>query len=152
MKRIFSAGIVIIISACSTFKAPTMESFEGISDFKMKPGKINFTVNASIKNPNKSKLKFHPSTVDVFVQGKKLGELSNTEKIVLKRKRTTAVSAPINAKTERGALIQLTTLSFKDSVDIKFVGEVQVGMGIFKRKIPINESLKTSTRFLNFKN
>ena len=109
-------------------------------------------VNASIKNPNKSKLKLHPSTVDVFVQGKKLGELSSTEKIVLKRKRTTAVSMPVNARTERGALIQLTTLSFKDSVDIKFVGEVQVGMGIFKRKIPINESLKTSTRFLNFKN
>ena len=129
-----------------------MESFEGISDFKMSPGKMNFTVNVSINNLNKSKLKFHPSTVDVFVQGKKLGELSNTEKIVLKRKSTTSVSAPINARTERGALIQLTTLSFKDSVDIKFVGEVQVGMGIFKRKIPINESLKTSTRFLNFKN
>ena len=152
MKKIFSAVIVIFISACSTFKAPEMESFEGISDFKMSPGKMNFTVNVSIKNPNKSKLKFHPSTVDVFVQGKKLGELSNAENIVLKRNCISEVSAPVTAKTERGALIQLTTLSFKDSVDIKFVGEVQVGMGIFKRKIPINESLKTSTRFLNFKN
>ena len=151
MKKVFYAGI-IIISACSTFKAPEMESFEGVSDFKMKPGNINFTVNASIKNPNKRNLKFHPSTVDIFVQGKKLGELSNAEKIVLKRNRTTEVFAPVTAKTERGALIQLTTLSFKDSVDVKFVGEVQVGMGIFKRKIPINESIKTSTRFLNFKN
>ena len=152
MKKIFSAGIIIILSACSTFKAPEMESFEGVSDFKMKPGKINFTVNASVKNPNKSKLKVHPSTVDVFVQGKKLGQLSNTEKIILKRNRTTEVSAPVTANTERGSLIQLTKLSFKDSVEITFVGEIQVGLSIFKRKIPIDESLKTSTRFLNFKN
>ena len=151
MKKVFYAGI-IIISACSTFKAPEMESFEGVSDFKMKPGKINFTVNASVKNPNKSKLKVHPSTVDVFVQGKKLGQLSNTEKIILKRNRTTEVSAPVTANTERGSLIQLTKLSFKDSVEITFVGEIQVGLSIFKRKIPIDESLKTSTRFLNFKN
>ena len=126
MKKIFSVVIIIVISACSTFRAPEMESFEGISDFKMSPGKMNFTVNASIKNPNKSKLKFHPSTVDVFVQGKKLGELSSAENIVLKRNCISEVSAPVTAKTERGALIQLTTLSFKDSVDIKFVGEVQV--------------------------
>jgi len=54
--------------------------------------------------------------------------------------------------TEKGALIQLTALSFKDSVEVKFVGEVKVGMGIFKKKIAINESFKTSTRFLKFKN
>ena len=52
MKKIFSAVIVIVISACSTFNAPEMESFEGISDFEMSPGKMNFTVNVSVKNPN----------------------------------------------------------------------------------------------------
>ena len=129
-----------------------MISFNGVSDFKLKPGKINFTLNAEIANSNKSKLKFHPSTVDVFIQQKKLGQISNPEKIVLKRNGVTEVSAPLIALTERGALIQLTTLSFKDSVDIQFVGEVSVGLGIFKKKIPINESLKTSTRFLKFKN
>lgn len=129
-----------------------MVSFEGFSDFKMKPREISFTISANVLNPNKSKLKLHPSTVDVYIQQKKLGQLSNEEKIILKRNGTTDISVPVIANTEKGALIQLTTLSFKDSVEVKFVGEVKVGMGIFKKKIAINESFKTSTRFLKFKN
>ncbi|MDA7761987.1 LEA type 2 family protein [Crocinitomicaceae bacterium] len=129
-----------------------MVSFEGFSDFKMKPREISFTLSGNVLNPNKSKLKLHPSTVDVYIQQKKLGQLSNEEKIILKRNGTTDISVPVIANTEKGALIQLTTLSFKDSVEVKFVGEVKVGMGIFKKKIAINESFKTSTRFLKFKN
>ena len=129
-----------------------MVSFEGFSDFKMKPREISFTISGNVLNPNKSKLKLHPSTVDVYIQQKKLGQLSNEEKIILKRNGTTDISVPVVANTEKGALIQLTTLSFKDSVEVKFVGEVKVGMGIFKKKIAINESFKTSTRFLKFKN
>lgn len=129
-----------------------MVSFEGFSDFKMKPREISFTISGNVLNPNKSKLKLHPSTVDVYIQQKKLGQLSNEEKIILKRNGTTDISVPVIANTEKGALIQLTTLSFKDSVEVKFVGEVKVGMGIFKKKIAINESFKTSTRFLKFKN
>ena len=129
-----------------------MVSFEGFSDFKMKPREINFTISGNVLNPNKSKLKLHPSSVDVYIQQKKLGQLSNEEKIILKRNGTTDISVPVIANTEKGALIQLTTLSFKDSVEVKFVGEVKVGMGIFKKKIAINESFKTSTRFLKFKN
>ena len=129
-----------------------MVSFEGFSDFKMKPREISFTISGNVLNPNKSKLKLHPSTVDVYIQQKKLGQLSNEEKIILKRNGTTDISVPVIANTEKGALIQLTTLSFKDSVEVKFVGEVKVGMGVFKKKIAINESFKTSTRFLKFKN
>ncbi|MDA8910566.1 LEA type 2 family protein [Crocinitomicaceae bacterium] len=129
-----------------------MVSFEGFSGFKMKPREISFTLSGNVLNPNKSKLKLHPSTVDVYIQQKKLGQLSNEEKIILKRNGTTDISVPVIANTEKGALIQLTTLSFKDSVEVKFVGEVKVGMGIFKKKIAINESFKASTRFLKFKN
>lgn len=152
MKKLFFTSLFFTICACSSFKQPTMVSFQGVSDFKMKPREIRFTVSGNVLNPNKSKLKLHPSTVDVYLQQKKLGKLSNEEKIVLKRNRTSDVSIPLIVNTEKGALIQLTTLSFKDSVDIKFVGEVKVGMGIFKKKIPINESFKTSTRFLKLKN
>ena len=152
MKIFIFSFVIITLTSCSTFKSPQMVSFNGVSDFKFKPGKINFTVNADVSNSNKSKLKFHPSTFDVFIQQKKLGQISNPEKVVLKRNGVTEVSAPLIANTERGALIQLTTLSFKDSVDIQFIGEVTVGLGIFKKKIPINESFKTSTRFLKFKN
>ena len=129
-----------------------MVSFGGFSDFKMKPREINFTISGNVLNPNKSKLKLHPSSVNVYIQQKKLGQLSNEEKIILKRNGTTDISVPVIANTEKGALIQLTALSFKDSVEVKFVGEVKVGMGIFKKKIAINESFKTSTRFLKFKN
>ncbi|MDO7613433.1 MAG: hypothetical protein MUQ75_04280, partial [Crocinitomicaceae bacterium] len=62
-----------------------MVSFEGFSDFKMKPREISFTLSGNVLNPNKSKLKLHPSTVDVYIQQKKLGQLSNEEKIILKR-------------------------------------------------------------------
>ena len=152
MKSFFFGLILFLMCACASLKQPKMVSFEGFSDFKMKPREINFTISGNVLNPNKSKLKLHPSSVDVYIQQKKLGQLSNEEKIILKRNGTTDISVPVIANTEKGALIQLTTLSFKDSVEVKFVGEVKVGMGIFKKKIAINESFKTSTRFLKFKN
>ncbi len=152
MKYFFFGSVLFFLSACASFKQPKMVSFEGFSDFKMKPREISFTISGNVLNPNKSKLKLHPSTVDVYIQQKKLGQLSNEEKIVLKRNGTSDISVPVIANTEKGALIQLTTLSFKDSVEVKFVGDVKVGMGLFKKKIAINESFKTSTRLLKFKN
>lgn len=152
MKYFFFGSVLCFLSACASFKQPKMVSFEGFSDFKMKPREISFTISGNVLNPNKSKLKLHPSTVDVYIQQKKLGQLSNEEKIVLKRNGTSDISVPVIANTEKGALIQLTTLSFKDSVEVKFVGDVKVGMGLFKKKIAINESFKTSTRLLKFKN
>ena len=126
MKKLFFASLFFTICACSSFKQPKMVSFQGVSDFKMKPREIRFTVSGNVLNPNKSKLKLHPSTVDVYLQQKKLGKLSNEEKIILKRNGTSDISIPLIVTTEKGALIQLTTLSFKDSVDVKFMGEVFV--------------------------
>lgn len=152
MKRLIIGLSVVLLSACTTFKSPEIDSYDGISGFKIKPGEIQFTVNAGVLNANNKKIKIHPSKVNVFIQHKKIAEISNAEKITLKRNGVSKVSVPIVAETEKGTLIRLTTLSFKDSVNIQFVGEITAGLGIFKKTIPINESLKSSTRFLKLKN
>ena len=61
-----------------------MVSFNGISDFKMSSGKILFTVSADVKNPNGHKFKLFPSQLDFMIDGKKIGQLSNPDKHILK--------------------------------------------------------------------
>jgi hypothetical protein len=59
---------------------------------------------------------------------------------------------PLIAETEKGALLRLTTLALKDSVEVQFFGDIKAGFSIFKKKVPFEESFKTSTRFLNLNN
>ena len=152
MKITFIVLFFFILNGCATFKSPKIETFHGFSEFKITPRTISFTVSADVMNPNKKKVKLHQSNLEVFLEGKKIGQLSNNEKVVIKSNRLSKVSVPVIAETERGALIRLAALSFKDSVDVKFVGEITGGIGIFKKKFPINESFKAPTRFLKINN
>ena len=152
MKTLLFSSVLFFLSACATIKQPEVVSFNGISDFKMSSGKILFTVSADIMNPNGHRFKLFPSQLDVIIDGKKLGQLSNPNKHILKRKKTSSVSIPLVADTEKGALLRLTTLALKDSVEVQFFGDIKAGFSIFKKKVPFEESFKTSTRFLNLNN
>ena len=151
--KIFLFGFsLFLLSACASIQQPEVVSFNGISDFKMSSGKILFTVSADVKNPNGHKFKLFPSQLDFMIDGKKIGQLSNPDKHILKRKKTSSVSVPLVAETEKGALLRLTTLALKDSVEIQFFGDITAGFSIFKKKVPFEESFKTSTRFLKLNN
>lgn len=152
MKKLLFGFGVFFLSACASIQPPEIVSFNGVSDFKMSSGKIHFTVSADVKNPNGHRFKLCPSQLDVLIDGKKLGQLSNPDKHILKRKKTTSVSVPLVAETEKGALLRLTALALKDSVEVQFFGDITAGFSIFKKKVPFDESFKTSTRFLKLNN
>jgi hypothetical protein len=152
MKTFLFGFVLFFLSACATIQQPEVVSVNGVSDFKMSSGKILFTISAEVMNPNGHRFKLFPSQLDVIINGKKLGQLSNPEKHILKRKKTTSVSVPLVAETEKGALLRLATLALKDSVEVQFFGDITAGFSIFRKKVPLNESFKTSTRFLKLNN
>ena len=85
MKTFLFGFSLFFLSACATIQQPEIVSFNGVSDFKMSSGKILFTVSADVKNPNGHRFKLFPSQLDVIIDGKKLGQLSNPDKHILKR-------------------------------------------------------------------
>ena len=152
MKTLFIGFIIYFLSACASIKPPEMVSFNGVSGFKMSSGEIHFTISAEVKNPNSHRFKIYPSQLELIIDGKKLGQLSNPNKHILKRKKTSNLSVPLIAETEKGALFKLATLRLKDSVEIRLLGDIKAGLSIFKQNVPFEKSFKISTRFLKFKN
>jgi LEA14-like dessication related protein len=150
MRSVLLFGVVFVFSSCVSWKTPELISFGGIKDVKIKPHKLSLTVSGDVLNPNNKSIKLYESNVDLIIEDKKIGTISNLERITLIKNDRSSISVPLTIDTEKGALIRLAAFSLKDSVKVRFIGDLNVRAGVFKKKVPLDESMKISTRFLKF--
>lgn len=148
MKILILSCIVVFLASCASWQSPKIEKFSGIKNVKIKPHKLSLTVSGDVLNPNNKNIRLYESSIDLFIEDKKIGTISNLEKITLKKNDISSLSIPLSIETEKGALIRLATFTLKDSVKVQFVGDLNVGAGVFKKTVPLDESKKISTRFL----
>jgi len=148
MKNLVLFSILVFLGSCASWESPEIEKFKGIKKVKVKSRTLTFTLSAEVINPNKKRLTFYESHIDLLIEDKKIGTASNLEPFTLNKNTVTSVSCPFKIETEKGALIRLATFTLKDSVRIELTGDITVKSGIFKKTVPIKESRKISTRFL----
>jgi len=148
MKILILSCIVVFLASCASWQSPKIEKFSGIKKVKVESRQLFITVSGDVLNPNNKNIQLNESSIDLFIENKKIGTISNLEKITLKKNDISSLSIPLSIETEKGALIRLATFTLKDSVTVQFVGDLNVRAGVFKKTVPLNESKKISTRFL----
>ena len=149
MKLLILSCLLLVFSSCATWESPKIEKFNGIKKVKVKPRFLSFTLSADVLNPNKKKLTFYESHVDLIIDDKKIGTISNLDEFTLDKNGVTTVSCPFIIETEKGALLNMATYTFKDSVQIQLNGELNLGAGKFKKSYPVEESKTISTKILD---
>lgn len=145
---IFAISVLFILGSCAAFKEPELVK---MGEFKMGQieGKhINFTVDATVHNPNWYALKVKKSHVEVYVEDQFMGNVYLDKKIKMKAKRDSELIADLHAELEDGAMITALRYAKKEDVKVHIKGKIKGGIFIFSKKFEIDETRSISGKEL----
>jgi LEA14-like dessication related protein len=133
------------LTACNQFTAPEFVAMKNLRFTSYKDNKLNFSLDAVIKNPNPIKLWVDGVDVDVYFDDKMIGNALSTEKIQLEANKESAITLnyriPVNKLKDN-----LMSLVMKKNVVIKVDGKYTFRNDIKDITIPY-----TYTAPVNFK-
>ncbi len=141
MKKIVSLFILFLtLASCGDFEDLEFKKFQGFQVDKIEGSSVYLNVNFEIYNPNKFTLSLKPSDLDIFADEVFLGKVYLLEKVKLIKRTTGVYSAPVKLELENGQMVKLLSLAMKPTVNIMLKGKVKGGIGIFSKRMEIEES------------
>lgn len=149
MKTLSFLLFLFLFSSCATFEDPV----EVIS-YDMKMENLNLDeaalrFNTTIHNNTWTPIKIRPSTLELYVDGEKLGDVYLDEKIRLKSNKDNEVNTLVHVKFADGILGKLIRYRFKETAQLELRGKVKTGLLFVPIKIPVNYSKVISPKTLN---
>ena len=140
MNRILTvAGLIALLTSC-TFYEPEFRGGESISNVNIEGRKITLDAGATIYNENNFAIKVKPSTLNVYVDDRPMGEVHLDKKIKMNKKSETAIKAPLTLTVNEGAMFRLMSAVAQGKVNVRLKGKVKAGVWFVSKKIEVNES------------
>jgi LEA14-like dessication related protein len=149
MKTLSFLFLLFVVSSCATLEEPVE-----VVDYDMKMENINMEEAAlrfhtTIHNNTWTPIKIKPSTLELFVDGEKLGDVYLDEKIRLISKKDNEVNTLVHVQFADGILGKLIRYRFKETAKLELRGKVKTGLLFVPIKIPVNYSKTISPKTLN---
>ena len=149
MKTLSFLLFLFLFSSCATFEDPVE-----VVSYDMKMENLNLDeaalrFNTTIHNNTWTPIKIKPSTLELYVDGEKLGDVYLDEKIRLKSNKDNEVNALVYVKFADGILGKLLRYRFKETAQLELRGKVKTGLLFVPIKIPVNYSKVVSPKTLN---
>jgi LEA14-like dessication related protein len=149
MKTLSFLFLLFFFSSCATFEDPIelVSNTMKMENLNLNEAALRF--NTTIHNNTWTPIKIKPSTLELFVDGEKLGDLYIDEKIRLKSKKDTDVNTLVYVKFADGILGKLIRYRFKDTAQLEVRGKVKTGLLFVPVKIPVNYTKTIFPKTLN---
>lgn len=149
MKTLSFLLFLFLFSSCATFEDPVE-----VVSYDMKTENLNLDeaalrFNTTIHNNTWTPIKIRPSTLELYVDGEKLGDVYLDEKIRLKSNKDNEVNTLVYVKFADGILGKLIRYRFKETAQLELRGKVKTGLLFVPIKIPVNYSKVISPKNLN---
>jgi LEA14-like dessication related protein len=84
MKYFLILLVLLISSACTSYKDVEIKSIERVSGFQLTPGELNIEIKVRVNNPNKYNIKVKDSDLYFYLDDTQLGRAQFTKPIELK--------------------------------------------------------------------
>ena len=149
MKTTSFLFLLFLFSSCATFEDPIelVNNTMKMENLNLNEAALRF--NTTIHNNTWMPIKIKPSTLELFVDGEKLGDLYINEKIRLKSKNDSEVNTLVHVKFADGILGKLIRYRFKETAQLELRGKVKTGLLFVPVKIPVNYTKTISPKTLN---
>ena len=149
MKTTSFLFLLFLFSSCATFEDPIelVNNTMKMENLNLNEAALRF--NTTIHNNTWTPIKIKPSTLELFVDGEKLGDLYIEEKIRLKSKNDTEINTLVHVKFADGILGKLIRYRFKETAQLELRGKVKTGLLFVPVKIPVNYTKTISPKTLN---
>ena len=149
MKTTSFLFLLFLFASCASFEDPIEVISNNMKMENLNLDEATLRFNSTLHNNTWTPIKIKPSTLEVFVDGEKLGELYIDEKIHLKAKKDTEVNTLLHVKFADGILGKLIRYRFKETAQLELRGKVKTGLLFVPVKIPVNYSKTISPKTLN---
>ena len=149
MKTLSFLFVFSLLASCASFEEPIELVSNDMSVVKLNLEGAALRVKSSIHNNTWTPIKIKPSTLELYLDGEKLGDVYLEEKIRLKSKKDNEVEALVHVKFADGILAKLMRYRFKDTAQLELRGKVKTGLLLLPIKIPVNYSKTISPKNLN---
>jgi hypothetical protein len=151
MKTLSFLFLLFCVASCASFEEPVeFVSYDGSKLEKLNMDEAAFRIQSTVHNNTWLPIKIKPSTLEVYVDGKKWGDLYLDEKIRLKANKDNQLNSLSHVTFEDGMMAKLMVYRFKDSAQLQLRGKVKPGLLFIPIKIPVNYTKTISPKNLNF--
>lgn len=142
----------VLVTSCASFEDPVeVISYDDSKLEKLSLEEAAIRLVGTVHNNTWLPIKIKPSTLEVYVDGKKWGDLYLDEKIRLKSNKNNELNTLVKVKFEDGLMAQLFIYRFKESAQLQLWGKVKTGLLFIPIKIPVNYTKTISPKNLNLK-
>ena len=141
-KTLLFIALALLFSSCKmfSFDNPEMRGKEEIKISKINGKTIEFTVSATVFNPNWYGLKVKPSMLDLYIDDEFVGKVHLDKKVKLKGKKENDLNAVFTATLEGNVLLKAMKYATKDKLKVQLKGEIKGGVFIFSKKFAFDET------------
>jgi LEA14-like dessication related protein len=137
---------IALLSSCSVYKEVEVKEVLNVEVLSFDNNGADCDVYLSVLNPNGYKITLTESDIDLFFEGKPLGEVKLLEKIELPKNSLTTIKMKCQANVEsvQGVLGNIITLLFKTEYTLEGKGYIKGKALLISKKVPVvfNEKLK----------
>lgn len=135
---------VVTVSACEMpQQAPVFKNVTQVKTTKVTGANLNLTANAIFFNPNDMAMRLKGIEIDVLLEGKKVGHISQREKIRIPSKADFTVPLNVDLDLKQAGMINgiFGMLSGK-KMQAEFKGYVRISKNAIVMKVPVQYSEK----------
>jgi len=138
-------ALAIFAASCTSYKDVEFKGTENFQLGKLDGKKISISFDAKLNNQNAYTIKIKPSDLDVYIDNVQVGTVHLDEKVKIKRKSEALVEIPLTVELGPGALINLSMIMLKKTVNVRLTGDVKGGVWFLSKKQRIDETREIST-------
>ena len=146
MKKLMFAVVAcvsLLFVSCDDFREVEFHGIDSVQVEKSDKEKIAIVLNAKVYNPNSFTIKIKPSTFDMKVGDKTLGQAKITEVTKLKKLEKANYPIKLEAKWKDllgGGLGGVLGVLTKQKLDLTIKGDLTVGAFGISKKVPIDHT------------
>lgn len=152
MKNFLGLFLVILfplfLTSCFSYKEIELGDVKNVKLNKAKNGDAEIVVGLMVNNPNNYKIKVKRIDADMLVNGKKVGKLALTKKVVLPKKTEDVQSFAVNTQLTN-LLSALPSIFFGGEVKLQLKGQIKGKVFMFSKTFPIEAEKNISAKDLN---
>lgn len=134
------ALVLFLFSSCLEFDDVKFKGIESVKFPKIDQSEILIDLSLKLDNPNNYKIKIKPSTLDVYIGGVLMGQVSIDKKFVIKRKQEGVYSTQLVCKLEDGVFFSLMKFATMKELSVRFKGRVKGSVYGISKKVDIDET------------
>ncbi|HSZ24537.1 MAG TPA: LEA type 2 family protein [Cytophagaceae bacterium] len=151
MKKFIQIVVLFLcysLSSCLSFKELEPGEIKNIKVKKISGGGLEIEAGIQVKNPNNYNIVIKEIKADVLVNGKKIGEIDLTKKVVLPKKSESVNNFVVDTQLSN-LMSAVPSLLFGGSVSLQLQGYLKGKAFVFSREYPISIEKNISARDLN---